>query len=57
MPLFTKCNNKYMVSPECVCEISAKKKPQICSVFVCAPLNTNELLLPISVQKTANPLL
>jgi len=50
------------VSPECVCEVSAQNPPQIIyyslsnlplfgseqkhAVFVCVPLNANELLLP-----------
>jgi len=50
-----------MVAPECVCKISAQNTPQIIhysllklflfgceqkQVFVCVPLNANELLLP-----------
>ncbi len=51
-----------LVSPECVCEVSAQNTPQIIyyslsnlplfgceqkqAVFVCVPLNANELLLP-----------
>ena len=50
------------MSPECVCEVSAQNTPQIIyyslsnlplfgceqkhAVFVCVPLNANELLLP-----------
>jgi len=57
-PLFYEMRYKSLVSPECVCEVSAQNTHrsfiiacQICpylgvSIFVCVPLNTNELLLP-----------
>jgi len=71
MPLFTRCN-LFLMSPECVCEVAAQNTPQIIyyslsnlplfrceqkhAIFVCVPLNANELLPPARLPEEGGAL-